>query len=181
MKQIMISRIAEIIMAMKCPCQKCKSKPYIQVSDLLIDLILKLEKGTGKQVIITSGNRCKEYNQSIGGYWDSPHIPKPKGKAADMQIKGMNNIKLAFACEKAGFKRIGIYPNHIHGDIIEPRPSKYWYKKTYHGTAIYSKGIKTLNEFLIKLKKEGRLNQNDLDIFNNINSNSSNFLSFYNK
>jgi len=177
----MISRRAEIIMAMKCPCQKCKTGPYILVDDFLIGIIIKLEEQTGRKVKITSGNRCKEYNQSIGGYWNSPHIPKPKGRAADMQIKGMNNIKLAYACEKAGFKRIGIYPNHVHGDIIEPRPSKYWYKKTYHSTAIYSKGIKTLKEFLMKLKKEGRLNQNDLAIFNNINSNSSNSFSFYNK
>ena len=153
---------------MKCPCKKCNQSPYIDIDFLLISKILILEENTGKQVIITSGIRCVEYNKSIGGYPGSPHIPKPKGEAVDMQIKGMSNIELAYAAEKAGFKRIGVYPNHVHGDMITPRPSKYWYLKSYQSTAIYSKRIETLKEFLNKLKGEGGLNQNDLDMVNNI-------------
>jgi len=160
----MISRRSELIMAMKCPCQKCSTNPYIEVDYLLIELLLKLEKETGKQVVITSGNRCREYNKRIGGYWDSPHIPKPKGRAADIRISGMNNIKLAYACEKVGFKRIGIYPRHIHVDVVEPRPSRFWYKKSYQSRAVYSRSIKTLREFLLYLKKKGGLNNNDRDM-----------------
>ena len=162
------NRRTEIINNMKCPCEKCSQSPYIDIDFLLISKILILEENTGKQVHITSGNRCVEYNKSIGGYSGSPHIPRPKGEASDMQIKGMNNIRLAYEAERAGFKRIGIYPNHVHGDMIDPRPSKYWYLKSYQSVAVYSKGIKTLKEFLNKLKKEGGLNQNDLDMVNNI-------------
>ena len=177
----MSNRVVEIMEEAKCPYQVCKPKPYVPINYTLIVRVLRLEGILDKKVIITSGNRCTKYNKSIGGYWDSPHIPRPKGKALDIKAPGMNNIELAYKCEKAGFKRIGIYPNHIHIDEIEPRPSKFWYKKSYQSTAVYSKGIKTLKEFLIKLKKEGGLNQNDLDIFNNINSNSTDYLSINNE
>ena len=149
------NRRIEIINNMKCPCEKCSQSPYIDIDPLLISKILILEENIEKQIIITSGNRCVEYNKSIGGYPTSPHIPKPKGKALDMQVKGMGNIELAYEAEKAGFKRIGIYPNHVHGDMIDPRPSKYWYLRSYTSKPIYSRGIKTLTEFLKYIKEKG--------------------------
>lgn len=147
------NRRTEIMTEAKCPCKKCRLNPYIDIDSSLISKVLILEENTGKQVVITSGNRCVEYNKSIGGYQDSPHIPKPEGKALDMQIKGVGNIKLAYAAERAGFKRIGIYPNHVHGDMINPRPSKFWYVKKYNEAPIYSRNIKTLEEFIKKVIK----------------------------
>lgn len=144
-----MNRREELIKMAKCPCPNCIG----EIEDELIDIVMNLELQTGKRVKITSGNRCEEYNQSIGGYIDSPHIPKPKGRALDMQIVGMSIIDLAHACEKAGFKRIGIYPNHVHGDIINPMPSKYWFVRKYNEAPIYSGSIKTMEEFLNKVKK----------------------------
>lgn len=149
----MENRRTEIMMEAKCPCKKCVTNPYININYMLIGKVLILENNIGKRVIITSGNRCIEYNKIIGGYIDSPHIPKPQGEALDMQVKGMGNIELAYAAEKAGFKRIGIYPNHVHGDMIDPRPSKYWYVKNYNKSPIYSGDIKTLGEFIKKVIK----------------------------
>jgi len=170
-----MNRREELRKMARCPCPLCRG----EIEEQVINVVMELERQTGEEARITSGNRCEEYNKKIGGYSDSPHIPKPKGKAVDMQIKGINNIKLAYAAERAGFKRIGIYPNHVHGDIVDPRPSKYWYLKSYQSTAVYSKGIKTLKEFLNKLKKEGGLNQND-DLDNTfINNNRSNIISLF--
>jgi len=170
-----MNRREELIKMAYCPCTKCRA----EMDEQVIDIVMEMERQTGKEVRITSGVRCQEENKRIGGYKDSPHIPEPKGKAVDMQIKGMANIELAYAAERAGFKRIGIYPNHVHGDILDPKPSKYWYLKSYQSTAVYSKGIKTLKEFLDKLKEEGGLNQNDMDMVNSINNNCSNIIPFF--
>jgi len=144
----MMSRRGQLVMMSGCPCKYCKDKPYIPIDENLINLILELEKDIGKQIIITSGVRCPNYNRAIGGYWDSPHIPKPKGRALDIKAPGMDILDLAYACEKKGFKRIGIYPNHVHVDIVDPRPSRFWYVKSYGTNIIYSKYEKNLNKFL---------------------------------
>ena len=136
---------------MKCPCPECKDKPY-EINAFLLELLYKLEqrlKEKGFLLIINSGKRCPAYNASVGGYANSPHI---FGKAADISVKGMTLLELAKLCIKIGFLRIGIYPNHIHVDIVNPHPSKFWYVKKYGSEPIYSGREYDLEKFIEKVR-----------------------------
>ena len=144
-------RMAEIIRKCSCPCAVCKNLSESQkINAELIYKIIELEKRVGKQINIHSGRRCPDYNRSIGGYIDSPHIT---GSAADISVEGYSMLELAKICVEIGFKRVGIYPNHIHVDMINPHPSLFWYVRKYTESPIYSGGIKTLEEFIEKIIK----------------------------
>jgi uncharacterized protein YcbK (DUF882 family) len=136
---------------MKCPCKKCKDKPYT-INERLEDLLIKLEEKLTKEyelLTINSGNRCEEENERVGGDKNSPHLI---GEGADIKATGMTLIELARVCVEIGFDRIGIYPNHIHVDVIIPKPSHFWYIKKYGGKYIYSRNITNLDEFLKYVK-----------------------------
>lgn len=143
-----VNRYVELIKMCGCPCLDCKE--LIQkINTKLIEELLKLEEYLQKEVIINSGRRCEAENARVGGYVFSPHI---YGKAVDITVKGIDLIELALICEKFAFLRIGIYPNHIHLDMVTPNPSHFWYVRKYGEAPIYSGSIKNLNEFLKKLK-----------------------------
>ncbi|MDY0374060.1 MAG: D-Ala-D-Ala carboxypeptidase family metallohydrolase [Candidatus Izemoplasmatales bacterium] len=132
---------------MGCPCKQCRGKDY-DIDALLLELLSKLEDElakTNKTMNINSGLRCLQYNNEVGGVPNSPHV---SGMAADIVVPGMDLLDLARLCLKIGFKRIGIYPNHIHVDVATPKPSKFWYVKRYGDAIIYSKNINDLEEFI---------------------------------
>ncbi|GAH08593.1 unnamed protein product, partial [marine sediment metagenome] len=99
---------------------------------------------SNKPIRITSGYRCPAENKKVGGHSNSAHL---LGKAADIQVKGMSTITLAMMASKIKGIRIGMYPNHIHIDIVPPNPSKYWLVRKYGQKPIYSKCEKNLNKF----------------------------------
>jgi len=76
-----------------------------------------------------------------------------KGNAVDIQVKGMSPVKLALIIAKniTGV-RIGIYPNHVHIDVLPPNPSKFWLVKNYGQAPIYSGSENNLEKFLRKEK-----------------------------
>ena len=128
----------------QCPC--CGK---VKINPRLITKLEEVRKAIGDIPIkITSGYRCKKYNQSINGYIDSPHL---YGLAADTRRKGLTIIEYAF---KANYRvegiRLGIYPNHLHIDINPPNPSKYWIVKEYNSKPIYSGKETDLNKFMKK-------------------------------
>ena len=135
---------------MKCPCTECRDKPC-DINALLLELLYKLEqrlRELGFSLLINSGKRCLIYNASVGGYANSPHV---FGKAADIKVEGMTLLELAKLCIEIGFLRIGIYPNHIHVDVVIPHPSKFWYVERYGVAPVYSGNIKSLDKFLKKV------------------------------
>jgi hypothetical protein len=150
-----MNRKEEIYLKGRCPCPECSGT---RLDDKLVKWILDFEKKTGLKIEITSGARCKSYNQKVGGYWNSPHLTDSNGigHAIDFQIKGMKPIEIAFKVD--GLKRIGIYKYHVHGDLEKPNPSKYWH---CNKECIYSRQINNLKDFLIQLKKEGRLSKDE--------------------
>ena len=136
---------------MRCPCKECEERPY-DINDLLLELLYKLEqrlKELGYNLIITSGKRCPAYNASVGGYANSPHI---FGKAADIKVEGISILELAKICVEIGFSRVGIYPNHVHVDVVRPYPSKYWYVARYGSKAIYSGKEYDFEKFIKKVR-----------------------------
>ena len=94
----------------KCPCcGRC------EMDGELIFMLDLLRAVCGFPLIVTSGFRCKKYNEAIGGEENSAHL---RGKAADIyclsQIKRYEILKNALLL---GFRRIGIGKNFIHLDV----------------------------------------------------------------
>ena len=165
-----MNRKEEIYLQSRCPCWVCSGT---RLSDDLVKWILDFEKKTGLRINITSGARCESYNREVGGYWNSPHLTDINGvgHAIDFQIKGLKPIEVAFKVNGTGLKRLGIYKYHVHGDLERPNPSKYWY--TANGNPIYSGNIDNLKDFLLLMKKEGRLNQDERNTLDSIISSGS--------
>ena len=131
----------------KCPCSQCKKKKI----HIDMNLVNKLEdirrRVCNKPIKITSGIRCKSENYRVGGASNSPHLLK---KAADIQVEGSNPIFVALMAETVGGVRIGIYPEHVHIDVMPPNPSKFWLVKKYGEAPIYSGDEQQLQNFLRK-------------------------------
>lgn len=104
----------------KCPCGKCESKPEDIAKDLLINLE-DLRTIIDEPIVVTSGLRCKEYNQKVGGSPKSKHL---SGLAADISVKHLTPVQIAYAAWLCGFRRIGVYPCHVHIDVAEGE--YYW-------------------------------------------------------
>lgn len=66
-----------------CKCG-CKGN---NINMKLVQILDNIRNYFGKPAIITSGCRCKKYNQKVGGVPNSRHIT---GKAADFYIKGIS-------------------------------------------------------------------------------------------
>ena len=135
----------------KCPCKKCmKIEPIIKTLLVFKLEMLRMELGDNS-IYISSGYRCIEYNKSIDGFPNSPHIT---GEAADIKMLEYEPIEIGLAAEKIGGLRIGIADIYVHLDIRHPIPSKFW---IYENDIIYSGNIE--NDSLLKfykIVKEGR-------------------------
>lgn len=129
-----------------CPC--CNRAI---VSDILISKLQKLRDIIGEPIHITSGYRCFAENDRVGGALNSAHT---KGYGVDIQTRNKftPNLPVVLAYTAAEIKgiRIGIYPNHIHIDIMPASPSKYWLVKKYGQKPIYSGNENNLVKFLKK-------------------------------
>lgn len=94
-------------MACKCCGVADMQREFMQALQTLRDEF-------GKPMIVTSGYRCKKWNDKVGGSKDSYHM---KGRAVDIHLVGSVDraqmVKLAF---KHGFRGIGIDKSFIHLD-----------------------------------------------------------------
>ena len=133
----------------RCPCKKCRRKKVL-VDDLLLFKLemVRMECGN-KPMTITSGNRCEEENERIGGHPNSAHVPRPKGKGVDAKIRGVKPLDIGLAAEKVGGLRIGVARTYCHLDVMPPSPSKFWIYT--RGKIIYSAKIE--NKSLLKFYK----------------------------
>jgi hypothetical protein len=133
----------------RCPCKKCRRKKVL-VDDLLLFKLemIRIELGN-RPMIIISGNRCPEENKKVGGWPNSAHIPRPKGKGCDIKVKGVKPINVGLAAEKVGGLRIGIARTYTHTDTKPPIPSRFWIY--LRGKIIYS--AKIANKSLLRFYK----------------------------
>ena len=94
--------------------------PHCGVADIDPNLVLKLQElrsAIGRSLVITSGYRCQEHNDSIpNSSKNSSHI---RGLAVDMACTNSpDRYELVALCLKS-FKRVGIYSGWLHVDIDE--------------------------------------------------------------
>jgi len=134
----------------KCPCSECKHRKI----HIDLNLVYRLEEIRdilgNKPINITSGVRCKAENSRSGGDSNSPHV---LGKAADIQVKGLKPIEIATTSDLSELDiRIGVYPNHMHIDVMPANPSRFWLVKKYGDNPIYSGNENDLEKFLRKEK-----------------------------
>jgi len=131
----------------KCCCSECKHKKI----HIDLNLVYRLEEIRdilgGKPINITSGVRCKAENSRSGGDSNSPHL---LGKAVDIQIKGVKPVEVALMAELVDGVRIGVYPNHVHIDVMPSNPSRFWLVNKYNLFPIYSGNETDLKNFLRK-------------------------------
>jgi uncharacterized protein YcbK (DUF882 family) len=98
-----------------CPC--CKR---VMLHPMLLNKLVEFRAIIQKPVYITSGYRCAEYNQKVGGIKSSYHL---LGLAADIKIEGVSALDLLEIAEMIDFSGIGLYEkkNFLHLDV---RPTK---------------------------------------------------------
>jgi uncharacterized protein YcbK (DUF882 family) len=98
-----------------CPC--CKR---VMLHPLLLNKLVEFRAIIKKPIYITSGYRCSEYNQKVGGIKSSYHL---LGLAADIKIEGVSALDLLEYVEIINFAGIGFYEkkNFLHLDV---RPTK---------------------------------------------------------
>lgn len=87
---------------------------------MLLKKLVSFREMIGKPVYITSGYRCSEYNQKVGGIKMSYHM---LGLASDIQVEGISALDLLEYAEIIDFAGIGFYEkkNFLHLDV---RPTK---------------------------------------------------------
>ena len=118
----MLNQINDIIIAphfnlseFACPC--CN---LVMLHPKLLVKLVELRNILEIPVYVTSGYRCFEHNQKVGGVVNSYHCI---GLAVDIKVKDINLITLLEICENIDFTGIGFYEkkNFLHLDV---RPTK---------------------------------------------------------
>lgn len=109
-----------------CGCGKC---------EMAWSFMIKLQTAriiAGVPFHMNSGDRCFAHNAAVGGKPDSSH---PKGKAGDVDTPD-NYIRsrVLTGLRGAGFTRIGIGEDFVHGDDDRDKPQdRTWlYGYLYH-------------------------------------------------
>ena len=107
----------------ECPC--CGKA---DMDDFFLRKIDELRHLCDFPFVITSGFRCKDRNDQVGGSLGSQHL---FGRAADIRMAGLNAMKVLESARALGFSGIGIYQNGssrwIHLDT-RPGPFALWSK-----------------------------------------------------
>ena len=95
---------------MQCNCLQCGQDVVDYRLAFYLDAI---REHFAAPVLITSGNRCPEYNARIGGVVDSQHL---SGRAADIQVTGVSPKCVADFADELDIPGLGRYPNFTHID-----------------------------------------------------------------
>lgn len=89
----------------RCPC--CNGLPDDGMDPFLLSLLDVLRHKIGEPLIVSSGYRCFQHNQEVGGVVSSQHV---KGTAADILVP--NGVSLNYMADMArglGADGIGRY------------------------------------------------------------------------
>ena len=125
----------------RCKCGKC-SPDNVRIDSGLVQIIQRIRNVVDVPLVITSGVRCKEHNETIpGAAKRSWHVPRgePGSQicfAADFSYyerdlrTSMGMLKLYVLADEFNAKGIGLYPGRIHIDT-RPEGRARWTHKTW--------------------------------------------------
>lgn len=100
--------------ACKCGCGFDKIDPK------LIEVLEDVREFYGQPIKINSGCRCDVHNARVGGVRNGPHT---KGIAADIVVKGVDEVEVADYLEEKYPDKFGIgrYVGRTHIDVREKK------------------------------------------------------------
>lgn len=106
--------------ACKCGKPGCDAVP---VTEHLVACFEKLEALWKRPLAVTSGSRCEQHNQYVGGTQHSQHL---LGRAIDLWMPDRGTaIAIATLARKVGFMGIGVGEHLLHIDV-RPWPPARW-------------------------------------------------------
>lgn len=113
----------------QCQCGKCEDQ---QVDPRLIEALEELRALLGRPIKITSGYRCKEWQQKLSKMGFSTALGTSThelGQAADIVVATYDGKELAKEAKKIeAFKGIGTAEKWIHVDVRE-KPKNWTYAR----------------------------------------------------
>jgi hypothetical protein len=110
-------KMSELIYSDTAIKHNINNMPDINALDCLLYLIVcvlqPLREKLGKPIKITSGYRCPQVNELVGGAKDSQH---PKGQAGDITALGMSAKELYEFIKNSGIKydQLILEPSWVH-------------------------------------------------------------------
>ena len=105
-----------------CACSECSKT---KIDPQLVNYLQKIRSHFNSPLVINSGYRCEDHNDTVGGVKNSRHT---KGEAADIVVRNTQPEQIAKYAESIGIKGIGLYDNFVH---IDTRSKKsFWYSET---------------------------------------------------
>lgn len=98
----------------KCRCNRPECDAPA-VSEFLVQKLDLLREHWGKPLRVTSGVRCKHWNEKVGGAPKSQHV---LGLAADLAVGNRKEaLELMKLARKLGFIGIGVAEKFVHVDM----------------------------------------------------------------
>lgn len=100
-----------------CGCGSCN----VKLKDDYLQRLDYAREQAGVPFVVTSGPRCEEYNDAIGGSENSDHINREGADiACDSSAQRFMIVGGALA---AGFTRIGIAKDFVHLGVSDENPN----------------------------------------------------------
>ena len=90
---------------------RCKGTGEIKMDEEFMTKLIELREKLNQPMIITSGYRSEEHNNSIGGSYKSAHI---RGLAVDVGCSGAKAYNIVKLAMELGFQGIGINQHGPH-------------------------------------------------------------------
>lgn len=114
----------------RCRCGRPECDAPKDCHRLLRLYLDRMRDMLGVAIVVTSGNRCAEWNKRQGGQPDSEHVNADGCLGADVACANSAlRWRMLDAARHAGFTRIGVYPKHLHvgvGDMPRFPPNVVW-------------------------------------------------------
>jgi uncharacterized protein YcbK (DUF882 family) len=99
-------------------CPDCKRN---EMNKEFLERLDKAREYAVTPFVISSGYRCEQHNEAVGG---SPKSSHTKGLAADIVVRdSAQRYKILMGLIGAGFNRIGLGENFVHVDYDESKQS----------------------------------------------------------
>lgn len=106
-----------------CQCGEC-GETGEGISRLLVYTLEDIRRQFGKPMIVTSGIRCPQHNEKVGGANHSRHLPRT-ADAADIRVDSDDDRFILEKLAKDKGCSVGVADNFIHIDVRPGKPV-YW-------------------------------------------------------